>query len=192
VPAGAAWLHEPKLDGYRLQIVTQGGQARLYSRNGHEWTGRLPYLAKALQGLPSRSAVIDAELVLPDSDGRPDFRALHRGLSSAGGADLAVYVFDLLHRDGADLRPLPLVERKRRLARLVARAEIPCMHVVEWFGDGAHLLKRCESLGFEGIVSKRRDAPYRSGECRDWRKIKTAAWREANRERWRQFEGGSR
>jgi len=102
--------------------------------------------------------------------------------------ELAVYAFDVLHLDGEDLRRLPLVERRSRLERLLRRASMPCLHLVEAFDDGQALLEVAERHGLEGVVSKRRDAPYRSGECRDWRKIKTQAWREAKRERWRQSQ----
>jgi bifunctional non-homologous end joining protein LigD len=101
---------------------------------------------------------------------------------------LTVFAFDLLHRDGQDLRRLPLIERKRKLAHLVTRAGIPCLHLVEAFDDGLALLQAVENHRLEGLVSKRRSSPYRSGECRDWLKVKTAAWYEANRERWRMFE----
>jgi bifunctional non-homologous end joining protein LigD len=83
---------------------------------------------------------------------------------------------------------LPLYQRKLRLARLIARSGIPCLHLVETFDDGAKLLASAERMLLEGIVSKRRNSHYRSGECRDWVKIKTAAWRAANRERWRLFD----
>jgi bifunctional non-homologous end joining protein LigD len=102
--------------------------------------------------------------------------------------ELAVYAFDLLHRDGRDLRPLPLLDRRRRLARLLSRAAIPCLHLVECFDDGVELLEAVEGLQLEGIVSKHRAAPYRSGDCRDWVKVKTAYWRATNRERWRKFQ----
>jgi bifunctional non-homologous end joining protein LigD len=186
-PAGDAWLHEPKLDGYRLQVVKEGLNVRLYSRRGNDWTKRLETIAAALQGLACRSAIIDAELVLPDSAGRPDFYGLHRGWRSAG-AQLTVFAFDLLYRDGKDLRALPLMERRRRLARLLARSDVPCLYLVETFKDGGALLRQCERLGFEGIVSKRRDAAYVSGMSKNWRKTKTEAWRNANTERWRSFE----
>jgi bifunctional non-homologous end joining protein LigD len=81
-----------------------------------------------------------------------------------------------------------LEQRRRRLLRLLSRSEIPCLHLVQTFDDGAKLLEAAEQHGLEGIVSKRRGAAYRSGECRDWVKVKTSAWREANRERWRMFE----
>jgi bifunctional non-homologous end joining protein LigD len=93
-----------------------------------------------------------------------------------------------LHLNGEDLRPLPLIERRRRLEQLVRRAKVPCLHLVEASDDGHALLEVAERHRLEGVVSKRRSAPYRSGECRDWRKVKTLAWREANRERWRLFE----
>jgi bifunctional non-homologous end joining protein LigD len=185
-PAGDAWLHEPKLDGYWLQIVKDGRHARLYSRRGSDWTERLETIAAALQGLACRYAIIDAELVLPDSSGRPDFRGLHRSWRSAG-AQLAVFAFDLLHRDGKDLRALPLMERRRRLTRLLAKSDVPCLYLVETFEHGGALLRRCDAMGFEGVVSKRRDAAYVSGMSKNWRKIKTEAWRKANTERWRSF-----
>jgi bifunctional non-homologous end joining protein LigD len=185
-PAGEGWLHEPKLDGYRLQVVKDGRQVRLYSRSGYDWTKRLARMAEALQAIPCRSAVIDGELVLPDKRGTPDFTGLAAALRKRQH-ELAVYAFDLLHRDGRDLRPLPLLERRRRLERLLSRAEIPCLHLVECFDDGAELLAAAEDLELEGIVSKRLGAPYRSGDCRDWVKVKTAHWRNANQERWRAF-----
>jgi bifunctional non-homologous end joining protein LigD len=188
-PAGAAWLHEPKLDGFRLQIVKSGRQVRLYSRSGYDWNWRLARLAEALAGIACRSAVIDAELVFPASDGSPDFAGLQVAMTIGREHELAIFAFDLLHHDGVDLRPLPLSKRKDLLAALVRRSKVNCLHLVSTFPDGAKLLASAERLGLEGIVSKRRSAPYRSGECRDWRKIKTVAWREANRERWRLFEG---
>jgi bifunctional non-homologous end joining protein LigD len=157
-PAGDAWLHEPKLDGYRLEVIKNGREVRLYSRRGSDWTTGLETIAAALQGIVCRSAIIDAELVLPDAEGRPDFRGLHRGWRSAG-AQLAVFAFDLLHRDGKDLRALPLMERRRRLTRLITRSDVPCLYLVEAFEDGGALLRQCEAIGLEGVVSKRRDGP---------------------------------
>jgi len=86
------------------------------------------------------------------------------------------------------LRPQPLVKRQECLQVLLERFGCPAISLSEPFEDGMALLRVAEKRGLEGVVSKRRDAPYRSGDCRDWRKVKTAAWREANRERWRLFE----
>ena len=145
-------MHEPKLDGYRLQIVKDGRQVRLYSRTGHEWTTRLPALTDALQGLACRSAVIDAELCFITGTGAPNFASLQLALRSRQHHKLTVFAFDFLHRDGIDLRPLPLYQRKLRLARLIARSGIPCLHLVESFDDGLKLLKTAERMLLEGIV----------------------------------------
>ena len=187
-PIGSGWLHELKLDGHRFQIVKTSRRVRLYGPSGTEWTRRLPGFAAAFLALRCRSAVLDGELVLPDENGAPDFDGLHLAAREAQEHELLFFAFDLLHRDGADLCPLPLEERRRRLIRLVSHTEIPCLHLVQAFDDGAKLLHAAERMELEGIVSKRRGAAYRSGDCRDWRKVKTTAWREANRERWRMFE----
>jgi len=190
VPAGEGWLHELKLEGYRLQVAKDGPEVRLYSRRGHDWGKRLAALAEALQAIPARSAILDAELCLLAPDGTSDFAGLQAAMGSGREHDLAVraFVFDLLHLDGQDLRPLPLTERRRQLERLLERAKVPRLLLVEAFDDGQALLEVAERHGLEGVVSKRRLAPYRSGECLDWRKVKTQSWSEANRERWRPLE----
>ena len=105
VPAGDAWLHEPKLDGYRLQIVKSGRAVRLYSRNGHEWTERLATVADALAGLACRSAVIDAELCFLTGIGAPDFAGLQLALRSRQHHKLTIFAFDLLAQGRR--RPVP-------------------------------------------------------------------------------------
>ena len=99
-----------------------------------------------------------------------------------------MWAFDLLALDGKDLRKLPLEARQRRLQVLVRRFDCPVLLHSEAFDDGEALLRVAEKHGLEGVVSKRRDAAYTSGACRAWRKVKTMAWREANRERWRLLE----
>jgi bifunctional non-homologous end joining protein LigD len=136
--------------------------------------------------LPTRSAIIDGEIVACDAAGMPDFWRLF--LRSRQPAALHIWAFDLLALDGKDLRKWSLEARQRRLQALVSRFACPVLLASEAFNDGDALLRVAEKHGLEGVVSKRRDAPYRSGECRDWRKVKTAAWREANRERWRLFD----
>ena len=97
--------------------------------------------------------------------------------------ELAVFAFDLMHHDGEDLRPTPLIERRLKLTELVLRSDVHCLHPVQAFDDGAKLLEAAERHGLEGIVSKRQASPYRSGPSSDWVKTKTATWRAANRER---------
>jgi bifunctional non-homologous end joining protein LigD len=142
----------------------------------------------ALRGIPAHAAVVDAEVCFPGTDGAPSFFRLLKTAFHNQGRELVIYAFDLLHLNGQDLRPLPLIERRQRLEWLLSRAKVPCLHLVDAFADGQRLLEAAEQPGLEGVVSKRRDAPYQSGECQDWRKVKTAAWREANRKRWRLFE----
>jgi bifunctional non-homologous end joining protein LigD len=123
---------------------------------------------------------------LPGPGGAPDFRGLLGALGSRGD-ELAVFVFDLLRRDEDDLTELPLIQRKQLLMRLVGR-DFPCLQPVQTFDDGAKLLAAAERHGLEGIVSKRKASLYRSGPSRDWVKTKTAAWRTANRDRWKAFQ----
>ena len=135
-----------------------------------------------------RYAAIDAELVFPRADGALDFADLQEAVAAGRQNELAVFAFDVLRRDGQGLQLLPLIERRRHLEQLLASSTVPCLHLVDAFDDGVKLLEAAERMQLEGIVSKRRASPYRSGECNDWRKVKTVAWREAHRERWRMFE----
>jgi bifunctional non-homologous end joining protein LigD len=188
VPAGDDWQHEVKLDGFRVQAHIIGKTVELYSRNGSKFSRRFSRLVSVLGELPTRSAIIDGEIVASDPRGVPDFWPLF--LRSAKPTELHVWAFDLLALDGKDLRKWSLERRQARLQALLSRFACPMVLASECFADGQALLRVAEKHGLEGVVSKRRDAPYRSGNCRGWRKIKTAAWREANRERWRLFERG--
>jgi bifunctional non-homologous end joining protein LigD len=130
--------------------------------------------------------VLNGEVVASDADGRPNFARLHVRWTRPGTIHL--WAFDLLAFNGRDLRRQPLVKRQACLQALLERFGCPAISLSETFEDGPALLRAAEAQGSEGVVSKHRDAGYRSGECRDWCKIKTAAWRHANRERWRLFE----
>jgi bifunctional non-homologous end joining protein LigD len=155
------------LDGYRLQVGKHGSTVRLYSRRGYDWSKRLAALAEALRSIPAHSAVVDAELCFPGPDGAPGFFRLLKAAFGNQGDELAVYAFDLLHLNGQDLKPLQLIERRQCPERLLSRAKVPCLHLVDAFADGQKLLEAAEQHGLEGVVSKRRDAPYHSGECGD-------------------------
>ena len=183
LPRGDAWLHEPKLDGWRLQAHKSKGLITLLTRGGFECTRRFPVIAAALQSLPASSLILDGEIVSIGDDGLPDFGALHRG----GSSNLRVYCFDLLHLDGIDFRQDPLTNRKALLKGQLGLHKHPAVRLVEAFEDGERLLAKAESMGLEGVVSKRRDAPYRSGNQSGWTKIKTKSWRAVNAERGRLF-----
>ena len=157
-------------------------RAVIYSRNGHDFTERFPSIAQLLHDLPAKAAVLDGEVVANDADGLPNFARLH--VRWTRPYTIHLWAFDLLAFNGRDLRVQPLVKRQARLQTLLERFGCPAVSLSEPLA----LLRVAEERGLEGIVSKRRDAPYRSGECRDWRKVKTVAWRETNRERWQLFE----
>jgi bifunctional non-homologous end joining protein LigD len=120
-----------------------------------------------------------------DPPGLLDFHALLSG--TAADDDIAVWAFDLLFHNGRDVRELPLAERKDLLVVLIMGAGDSRLRLSDGFDDGAELLAAAERMGLEGVVSKRRDAPYRSGTECGWVKVKTQAWREANKDRWRLF-----
>jgi bifunctional non-homologous end joining protein LigD len=173
-PEGDGWLHEIKFDGVRLLAFLDRGKARLVSRNNLDWTGRLPFLAKDLaERLPAGSALLDGELVAM-KDGRvSDFGLLKEALGRRDQANLVYWVFDLLFLDGQDLRDRPLLERKTLLKSLLEKAGGSrlryCDHVM---GKGPLFFAASCGEGLEGIVSKRQDAPYRSGRTREWVKVK--------------------
>ena len=184
-PKGEAWLHEVKFDGYRVQLHKAGKDVVIFSRNGADFTWRWPAILYALQSLPAKSAIIDAEVVASNAKGMPDFRALHG--RTAKPEDFCAWAFDLLELNGKDQRPQALSVRRAKLAKLLERLDNSFVRFSEGFGDGERLLAECERLGLEGIVSKRLDQPYRSIRP-DWIKVKTKAWREANRNRRELFK----
>jgi bifunctional non-homologous end joining protein LigD len=180
-PDGAGWLHEIKLDGYRLLCALQRGAARLYSRNGLDWTDRFPALAAALRELPASSALLDGEVVVLDAQGRSSFQALQAALGRGSSApSFQLQFFDCLHLDGVDLRAAPLVERKRLLRALLARVPqgSPLRFSDHVLGRGAEFLEAACASGVEGIVSKRLDAPYQAGRSRAWLKTKCSQRQE--------------
>lgn len=125
-PAGDGRLHEAKWDGYRLLATIVRGAVRLWSRNGVDWTRRLPEMAAAIKGLGLKSVQLDGELIAL-TDGRDDFNALQARLAGEGDAPLTYLLFDLLHEVGYSYRKLPLLERKTRLEQLIRRHPDPLL-----------------------------------------------------------------
>lgn len=173
-PGGDPWLHEIKYDGYRLLCRIEGGRARLLSRNGKEWTGRFGHLAEAAAALPLSEGWLDGEVSVLLPDGRSSFAALQAALSRGEGDAAVYYLFDLLHKDGADLSRLPLLARKEALSALLASAPpgSPLRYADHLGGEGGTVFDEACRLGLEGIVSKRGDRPHRPGRGNDWRKVK--------------------
>jgi bifunctional non-homologous end joining protein LigD len=173
-PDSANWLHEIKFDGYRLQARIDHGRVRLLTRKGLDWTGKFGTTAAALAKLPVETALVDGELVVEGPDGVSSFSLLQEALKAGADQTMAFYAFDLLHLDGRDLRNVSLKERKNMLAKLLRRAPkngpVRLSESIEAKGSELHA-NACK-LGLEGIISKLRDAPYRSGRGNDWLKTK--------------------
>jgi bifunctional non-homologous end joining protein LigD len=190
-PAGAGWLHEIKHDGFRMLVRRDAAGVRLFTRNGHDWTGRFPLIARAVLSLKAASCLIDGEAVACDDDGLPVFDRLR--YRRADGS-VFLYAFDLIELDGDDLRREPIERRRVLLIRLLAKAPVVGLqvndHIVE---PGDVVFRHACQLGFEGIVSKRLGSPYVSGRSRHWIKNKNpqhpAVKREAeedwSKRRWK-------
>jgi bifunctional non-homologous end joining protein LigD len=174
-PSGAGWVHEIKFDGYRIQARLDRGEVRLLTRKGLDWSGKFPNVAAAVAKLPAETALIDGEIVVEDERGLSNFSMLQVALKEGRRDAFVYYVFDLLHLDGRDLRELPLIERKAELKRLIdaAKAAGNTIRYSEHFDeDGALVLQQACRMTLEGIVSKRADAPYRSGRVETFIKTK--------------------
>ncbi|MEO9189833.1 MAG: DNA ligase D [Acetobacteraceae bacterium] len=169
-PEGDGWLSEIKFDGYRLLVFVDKGKVRLLTRKGLDWTDRLPAIARAAALPRVSTALLDAELVALRPDGVSSFPELQAALSAGRDDTLVLYVFDLLHLNGWDLRPCALVERKRVLARL----DLPAMlrYSDHHAGDGGPIRREACRMGLEGIIVKRADGPYASGRGHGWLKVK--------------------
>ncbi|MDH5832627.1 non-homologous end-joining DNA ligase [Luteimonas kalidii] len=173
-PEGGQWLHELKWDGYRLLASLHDGVPRLWSRNGLDWTDRVPEARDALAALGPREALMDGELIAVQGR-REDFNALQQVLSGERQGRLRLVLFDLLHLDGIDLRRAPLLARKQLLERLLAKAPDVLGYSSHGLGDGGAAFQAALDAGFEGIISKRIDAAYHPGRGDDWRKTKAQA-----------------
>ena len=159
-----------KYDGYRLRVERDGDRVRLITKGGYNWTDRYPWIVEAALNNRHRQFVIDGEAVLLGVDGVSDFDGLH---SRRHDAEVQPYAFDCLALDGQDLRGLALSIRKTNLARLLARRPDGIFVAPFEQGEiGPELFQAACRMGLEGLVSKRRDRPYRSGPSKDWVKVK--------------------
>jgi bifunctional non-homologous end joining protein LigD len=171
-PDGELWVHEVKFDGYRIGADIAGGQVTLWSRNGKDWTEAFPEVARAAARLRCQDALLDGEVAILLPDGRTSFQALQGSFGAGRMGELVYFVFDLLQVDGRDLTRLPLEERKQRLRKLVPARGRVIRYVDHLEGRGPEVWREACRLGFEGIVSKRRDAAYFHGRGHGWVKTK--------------------
>jgi len=169
VPTGSRWLHEVKYDGYRVLIAIAGTRVKIYSRSGLDWTEKFPGIAEAAATLNIGSALIDGEAVA-FKDGKPNFSALQDAI--ANGGDMTLFAFDLLELDGEDIAALPNIQRKERLRPLIDGADARLQFAEHILGSGEQLFETMCREGYEGIVSKLVDAPYRGQRSKGWLKVK--------------------
>ncbi|MCL4743793.1 MAG: hypothetical protein KJZ83_00110 [Burkholderiaceae bacterium] len=190
LPSGPGWLHEPKIDGWRVQLIKAGGEVFLFTRGGHDIASRLTRLLEDLRELPVESFVIDGELVADEADRIGNVFSVQRALGAGRLDQIGIMAFDLLTCEGEDVRTMPLIDRKALLDSFVERASLPWLSFVAGHLDGGALFATMDGLGLEGVVSKRINSPYRSGRRDEWRKVKCPTWRERNKDRWHMFSKG--
>ncbi|WP_277381240.1 DNA ligase D [Stenotrophomonas maltophilia] len=171
-PDGDRWLHEIKWDGYRLLADLHGGEVKLRSRNGLDWTGDFPEVVQAVQALPVDDARLDGELVVLDEKGRSDFAALQRVIDGSSKAPLRYLLFDLPGVAGVDISAAPLLERKTLLKALIGDTPGTLAFSDHVLGHGPQVFAASGKAGYEGIVSKQVDAPYVNVRARSWVKVK--------------------
>ncbi|MGY2732532.1 DNA ligase D [Sphingomonas sp. UYP23] len=169
VPSGNQWLHEVKYDGYRALIAVAKGKATVFTRSGLDWTDKFQDIADAVAKLPVKTALLDGEIVA-FKDGKPDFSTLKNAISSGG--EMTFFAFDLLQLDGEDLTGLANIARKERLEPLIDGKDARVQYSQHIIGQGEQLFETMCREGYEGVVSKRADAPYRGKRTQAWLKIK--------------------
>ncbi|RWM38725.1 non-homologous end-joining DNA ligase [Mesorhizobium sp.] len=173
VPQGPTWLHEIKWDGYRIGVYLDRGKVKILTRNLHDWTVRFPTIVSAVAELDATAAIIDGEAFVADDKGLSHFSSLQRALGRSGRRqDIMLAVFDLLKVNGEDLRDRPLVDRREALVNLLGEAPPSGIVFSDEISGGSDILAKVCQFGFEGIVSKLRISPYRSGRSQEWVKTK--------------------
>ncbi|SFS15115.1 ATP-dependent DNA ligase LigD phosphoesterase module /ATP-dependent DNA ligase LigD polymerase module [Granulicella pectinivorans] len=172
-PDGEGWLHELKLDGYRMQARKAGGKVQMLTRSGLDWTARLPSVAAAVAALPTETVTLDGEVVVLADDGTTNFADLQASFQDGAKHPLTYFVFDLLHLDGHNPRGLALRDRKAMLAEVLATADPVHLRFSEHLESGGQAMfhKACE-LRAEGILSKKASGKYMEGRSADWLKMK--------------------
>ncbi len=167
------WIFEIKFDGYRMLTRAEGGQVRLFTRNGNDWTHKLSRLAQALESMELPDGWYDGEIIMPSERAPADFQALQNAFDSARTADIVYYLFDIPYCAGHDLRDVPLLERRAVLQRVVDRKPHPQVRFSAVFDAAPQdvIASACR-LGLEGVIAKRRDSAYVTRRSSDWIKLK--------------------
>nr|WP_315448188.1 DNA ligase D [uncultured Pseudomonas sp.] len=167
------WSYEIKFDGYRIMARIEGEQVQLFTRNGHDWTHKLPKQAEALAALKLESAWLDGEMVVADEHGVPDFQALQNAFDSGSSANILYYLFDMPYLNGVDLREVAVEERRAALSTVLGAHEQPLLRFSQAFDETPDaLLNSACQMQMEGLIGKRLGSPYVSRRSSDWIKLK--------------------
>jgi len=174
VPKGDEWLHEIKFDGYRIIAFIQNQIITLKSRNQKDWTHELTPIAQALKTFSFKNVVFDGEVVLLDSDGKSDFQLLQNSIkiNKLSKPKFVYYIFDILYYEQYDLKPLPLIERKILLQRILPKQDYTIRYSEHIINDGNTMFQHSCKLGLEGIISKHINSVYETKRSKSWLKIK--------------------
>jgi bifunctional non-homologous end joining protein LigD len=159
VPEGEDWIHEIKYDGYRTQAHLRDGRAALFTRRGYDWTDQFRRIAEAVEALDADELILDGEVIVQDERGVPDFAALQSEIARRCSDRLTFCLFDLLYLDGKDLRRLPLIERKQRLAELVEGREGAIVYSAHLEAEGVVMFEQARRMRLEGVISKLKASP---------------------------------
>lgn len=173
LPDGAQWNFEIKFDGYRIMARVSRGQARLFTRGGLDWSERMPELAQACGRLGIKEGWLDGEIVVLGADGTPDFNALQSAFDGKSEGRIQYFIFDLPYFEGYDLRAVPLSERRALLHDVMQTSPgDPIRFSADFKGDPQAIVQSACQMHLEGIMAKRRDAPYVSARTDTWIKLK--------------------
>ena len=172
VPAGD-WCYEIKFDGYRMLARIDAGEVKLFTRNGHDWTAKMPQQAAALAGLGLESGWLDGEMVVPNEEGTPDFQALQKAFEAGRSGSILYYLFDLPYLNGMDLREVALEQRRAALREVLGRSDSELLRFSEDFTEQPDsILESACQMKLEGLIGKRAGSSYTSKRSSSWVKIK--------------------
>lgn len=172
-PPAGDWLYEIKFDGYRILARVLDGEVRLFTRNGHDWTAKLPQQVRAIAALGMQDGWLDGEVVVLNDDGLPDFQALQSAFEVSRSDDILYFLFDLPFHDGHDLREQPLEQRRAELKKLLGRRRSGPLRFSEAFAvQHGDIVESACAMSLEGVIGKRAGSLYVSRRSDDWIKLK--------------------